>query len=76
MLPWYSRHGLGRSRDSEELLAKVIWRSDWTQSKVDAEYISNSMKKLEPQSLLLLLILLQIPRLIPATSLEKVTEDS
>ena len=74
MLPWYSRHGLGRSRDSEELLAKVIWRSDWTQSKVDAEYISNSMKKLEPQSLLLL-ILLQIPRLIPAISLEKVTED-
>ena len=51
-------------------------RSDWTQSKVDAEDISNSMKKLEPQSLLLLLILLQIPRLIPATSLEKVTEDS
>ena len=62
MLPWYTRHGLGR-RDSEVDLQSCR-RSDRTQSKVDAEDISNSMKKLEPQSLLLLLILLQIPRLI------------
>ena len=42
----------------------VVGRSEWVDSKVDAEDISNSMKKLETQSLLLLLILLQIPHLI------------
>ena len=45
-------------------LHKDVGWSEWIDSKVDAEDISNSMRKLSTQSLLLLLNNVQIPRLI------------
>ena len=49
----------------------IIWqacngvgRSEWIDSKVDAEDISNSKKKLETQKFVVVLNNVQIPRLI------------